>query len=149
MAGAAQKKSGNGGTEVLVLDASVVVKWFTREEDRDLAIEYRDQFLKGKIDIALPDLILYELANVLRYNPSFDKEDVSDAVRSMVGLGVQVLVPTTHLLTNAVNLGFAYGITVYDAVYVALAEELNYNFLTADKKLFNNTKDLDFVRFLE
>jgi len=48
---------------VPVLDASVVVKWFTREEDRNLAIEYRDQFLQGKIDIALPDLILYELAN--------------------------------------------------------------------------------------
>ena len=145
----AQKKSGSGGTDVLVLDASVVVKWFTREEDKDLAIEYRDQFLKGKIDIALPDLILYELANVLRYNPNFDKKDVSDAVKSIIILGVQILVPTTHLLTNAVNLGFTYGITVYDAVYVALAEELNYNFLTADKKLFNNTKDLDCVKFLE
>jgi predicted nucleic acid-binding protein len=59
---------------VFVLDASVVLKWFTKEEDRVLAIEYRDQFLKGKIDIALPDLILYELANVLGYNPNFDKE---------------------------------------------------------------------------
>jgi len=58
-------------------------------------------------------------------------------------------VPTTHLLTNAVTMGFTYGITVYDAVYVALAEELSYDFLTADKKLFNNTKNLDFVRFLE
>jgi predicted nucleic acid-binding protein len=58
-------------------------------------------------------------------------------------------VPTTHLLTNAVNLGFTYGITGYDAFYVALADELNYNFLKADKKLFNNTKSLDFAKFLE
>jgi hypothetical protein len=28
-------------------------------------------------------------------------------------------------------------------------DELNYNFLIADKKLFNNTKGLDFVKFLE
>ena len=49
----AQKKSGSGGTGVLVLDASVVVKWFTKEEDKDLALEYRDQFLTGEIDIAL------------------------------------------------------------------------------------------------
>jgi hypothetical protein len=55
-----------------------------------LAIEYRDQFLKGKIDIALPDLILYELANVLRYNPNFDKKDVSKAVESIIVLGVQI-----------------------------------------------------------
>jgi len=44
---------------------------------------------------------------------------------------------------------FTYGITVYDAAYVALAEELNYDFLTANKKLFNNTRNLDFVKFLE
>ena len=43
--------------------------------------------------------------------------------------------PTTHLLDSAIDLGFTYGITVYDAVYIALAEELNYTFLTADKKL--------------
>jgi predicted nucleic acid-binding protein len=77
------------------------------------------------------------------------KKDVSDAVKSIIVLGVQILVPTTHLLTNAISLGFTYGITVYDAVYVALAEELNYDFLTADKKLFNNTKDLGVVKFLE
>jgi predicted nucleic acid-binding protein len=102
----AQKKLENGGTEVPVLDASVVVKWFTKEENRDLAIEYRDQFLKGKIDIAMPDLVLYELANVLRYNPNFNNKDVSDAVKSIIGLRVQILVPTTRLLTNAVDLGF-------------------------------------------
>jgi hypothetical protein len=30
MAGVAQKKSGDGGTDLLVLDASVVVKWFRK-----------------------------------------------------------------------------------------------------------------------
>lgn len=149
MAGVAQKKSGNGGTNLLVLDASVVVKWFTREEDRHMAIELRDRFLQGEIDIALPDLILYELANVLRYNPNFEKKDVSDAVRSIIGLGVQILVPTTHLLASAINLGFTYNITAYDAIYVALVEELSCDFLTAHRKLFNNTKDLHFVKFLK
>ncbi|MFQ5891853.1 MAG: type II toxin-antitoxin system VapC family toxin, partial [Candidatus Methanofastidiosia archaeon] len=122
---------------------------FTREKDRNLATKYRDEFLKGEIDIALPDLILYELANVLRYNPNFDERDVSDAIRSIIGLGIQILVPTTHLLNIAIDLGFKYGITVYDAVYMALAEELKYDFVTADKKLFDTIKSLDFVKFLE
>ena len=30
-----QRKSGNGGTDVLVLDASVVMKWFTKEEPEE------------------------------------------------------------------------------------------------------------------
>lgn len=46
MVGAAQRKLEDGGTEVPVLDASVVVKWFTKEEDRDLAIEYRNHRLR-------------------------------------------------------------------------------------------------------
>lgn len=125
------------------------MKWFTKEEGRDHAIKYRDQFLKGEIDIALPDLILYELTNVLRYNPNFDKNDVSDAIRSIIGLGIQILVPTTRILNIAIEFSFEHDITVYDAIYVALARELHYDFVTADKRLFGKLEHLEFVKLME
>ena len=134
---------------MLVLDNSVIIKWFTREKGRDRVIEYRNQFLKGEIDIALSDLILYEITNVLRYNPNFDKNDVMDAMRSIIGLGVQILVPTTRILNIAIDFSFTHDITIYDAVYVALAKELNYDFVTADRKLFEKIEDLAFVKLIE
>ena len=52
-----QKKSGNGEKEEqakdLVVDSSVVIKWFSDEEDTEKALKIREDFLKGKNIIAL------------------------------------------------------------------------------------------------
>lgn len=41
---------------ILVLDASVVIKWFSNEEDSEKAINIRDKFANGDILIVCPDL---------------------------------------------------------------------------------------------
>ncbi|MDD1745106.1 MAG: type II toxin-antitoxin system VapC family toxin [Candidatus Methanoperedens sp.] len=46
---------------VFVLDASVVIKWFSEEEYTDRALKLRDDFFKGDIELVVPDLILYEV----------------------------------------------------------------------------------------
>ena len=57
--------------KTLVLDASVIVKWFNREEDTEKALELKEQYENGSIDLAEPELLAYELGNSLRYNPQF------------------------------------------------------------------------------
>ena len=41
-----------------VLDSSVVIKWFSEEENTDLALKFREDFLTGNVDITVPDLQL-------------------------------------------------------------------------------------------
>ena len=43
-----------------VLDSSVIIKWFSEEDETDLALSLREGFLKGDVDIIVPDLQLYE-----------------------------------------------------------------------------------------
>lgn len=59
----------------LVLGSSVVIKWFSQEKNTEEAINLRNKFLKGEIEITVPDLQLYEIANALRYNEEL-KESV-------------------------------------------------------------------------
>ena len=125
----------------MILDASVIVKWFTREEKREEALKYREMFLNDEIEIVVPDLILYEIGNVLRYNPSFNNEDVTLAVRSLVDLGINIIIPTTEILDIAIDLAFKYNTTLYDSVYLALAEILNDTLVTADRNLYEKTKE--------
>ncbi len=101
-----------------VIDASVVIKWFSEEEYTDKAIEIRNEFFKGTCELAAPDLILYEVSNALRFNPNFNEE------------------------------AFKYKTTIYDAFYAALANEIGFEFVTADIKLFKKIKDLGFVRHI-
>ena len=63
---------------MIILDASVVVKWFSEEEYIDNALEIREKIRMGEERVVVPDLLLYELANALKYNPRFDANDVSD-----------------------------------------------------------------------
>ena len=43
-----------------VIDSSVIVKWFSKEEYTDLALKIRKSFVDGNIEIVVPDLQLYE-----------------------------------------------------------------------------------------
>lgn len=132
-----------------VLDSSVVIKWFSEEEDTDLALKFREGFLKGDIDIIIPDLQLYEIANALRFNKKLNSKDVVNAVDSLIDIGINIVVPTKDVISSAIDIAFQIDITFYDAYFIALAKELDYNFVTADESLFKKIKELKFTKLLK
>lgn len=86
-----------------VLDASVVLKWFVDEEDSDKAIQLREKYYVGEREIVVPDLLLFEVANALRYNPSFTAEEIKEAVRTLFDIGIEIITPTYSLLAKAIE----------------------------------------------
>lgn len=134
---------------MIILDTSVVVKWFSEEDFTDKALEIRERIRMGEERVIVPDLLLYELANALKYNPSFDANDVSDALTSIFDMDMDIVTPIPETINSAVTLAFEYNITVYDAFYVALAKETELTFITADRRLCERVSNLDFVKFIE
>jgi len=132
-----------------VLDSSIIVKWFCDEEDTDLALKFREDYAKGEVNIACPDLVLYEIANALRYNKKLTEDDVKNSVYSIIDIGIDVIVPTKTVLESAISLAFKYDTTLYDGYFIALAKELGYIFITSDDNLFKKVKVLNFVRLLK
>ena len=132
-----------------ILDSSVIIKWFCQEEETGLALEFREGYTKGDVNIASPDLIIYEIANALRYNKTITQKDVKDSVNSLIDLGIDIIVPTKKVVESAVSIAFEYNITVYDAYFIALAKELGFKFITADENLYNKIKKLEFVKLLK
>ncbi len=131
-----------------VLDASVVIKWFSDEEYTDIALKLRDDFFNGYNELTVPDLLLYEVSNALRYNPSFDETDVIEAVDSLHDLGISIIVPTGGVIKSAIHLAFTHNVTIYDAFYAALAKAIDFTLITADVKFYRKTKNLGFVKFI-
>ncbi len=72
-----------------VLDTSVIIKWFSThgEEDLESALRLRDGLVSGNCTAVVPDLLFYELANALRYNPNFNCDDAKDAVAAVNDMG--------------------------------------------------------------
>ena len=133
---------------LLVLDTSVILKWFLQENYSDISLKIREDFYNEVHEIVEPDLLLYEFANVLRYNPVYRGEDIKKAIDSLIETDFNIVLPTLELMKDAVDLAKKHYITVYDAIFVSLAKLIGAIFVTADEKLYKKIKELKFVKFI-
>ena len=133
---------------VLVLDTSVILKWYKEEEDSDKAIEIRDKSIRGEIQISVPDLVLYEMANAPRYSQQCTPDDIARVIDNFSKFEIDIVIPTTNLIKKACRLAVEYDITVYDGVYLALAEDLAFSLVTADLKFYRKIETVSWAQFL-
>ncbi len=122
-------------TQIFIVDASVAVKWYVKEEMRDTALRLREDFVSELIGLEAPSLILYEVGNALRHHPASAAADCADAVRQLRNLGLTIHELDDTLIDMAAALAFDEKLTFYDAVYLALAKSLEAKLITANGKL--------------
>lgn len=121
--------------EIVVLDASVVIKWFSEEEHTERALRIRSWYVDNLISVYVPDLLVYELSNALRYNPDFDVVDAQRAVTSLYDMDLEIVTPSRSLADSSIKIADENDLTVYDSTYVALAKALDAEVITADDEL--------------
>ena len=136
------------GKKKIVLDASVITKWYSEEPSSNRALEYRQRHIDGEVELLEPTLLLYEVANALNYNPNFGEGDVKESMEALVDVSLSLKEPEKETLKLAVNLARKHGISIYDASYIALSMELGCHLVTADKGLWRKAKGIPYVRFL-
>lgn len=131
-----------------VLDASVIYKWYVDEDNSDKANKILEDYKSGKIEISIPDLLILELSNALKFNPKITSSEINEIIDNLYALELNIIIPTIELIKSAVKLSYDYEITIYDAIFVALAKDLEFEFITAYKKLYNKIKSIGFVKLL-
>ncbi|MEM1636038.1 MAG: type II toxin-antitoxin system VapC family toxin, partial [Thermosphaera sp.] len=109
--------------------------WFNVEPLREKALIIRDRYVNGEIELIAPDLLYYEVANALRYNPRFGIEEVKSALKALEDLSIITYDFEGELREKAVELAYRFGITIYDAAYVALAVIRDASLYTANKEV--------------
>jgi len=137
-------------TKTYVLDTSVVVKWFSsvNEKDTEKSLQLRQAHTKNSVILTVPDLLYYELANALRYNPAFTSIDVDMAIESIFKIGIETRQVNPALIRHAIELAYKMGITVYDACFLALAQELDAVLITADYSFCKKAGTIQFLQKL-
>jgi predicted nucleic acid-binding protein len=124
----------------IVIDASVLVKWYVREVHSDKALVLRDKHINGELELAAPVLISYETLNALKYTGLFSNKEIKQIAASIQNYGISLHGlegKTTELTLDAVEKN---DITVYDGAYLGLAMNLGAEFITADQKLIDRLK---------
>jgi predicted nucleic acid-binding protein len=123
----------------LVLDASVAAKYLIPEVDSENAKALLNQWREGRISLLAPEILPAEVANVL-WKKVRRGEVLSEEAEALYLDFQQVQVPLTpinELVEAALRLAMRHGHSVYDGLYVALAQMTGRKLITADEKLFN------------
>lgn len=121
----------------LVIDASVLIKFYVPEILSDRAERLLAKVGNMDIDLLAPDLIYPEAGNTLWKKQRMKEltrsevEEITDAILSLP-LKIEA---SKSLLPLAVELATTYGITVYDALYISLTKVYETTLITADRKL--------------
>jgi len=120
--------------ERLAVDSSVAVKWFSEEEDTDKALELRDAYVRGDVELIVTPLLYCEVANALRYKPDFGVERLKRAVEALFKLHMSIEEIDERILKRSAEIAFDGGVTIYDALPVAVAEKCGTVCITADER---------------
>lgn len=126
---------------VVVPDASVLLKWVLAsadEENRDRALDLREQWLSGECTLIVPSLWLFEVGNI-----------VGTKQPDLAGELMQILLdyrfeeePPSGFCLKALELMQRFNVTFYDAAYHAVALSRDGVLVTADANYCRRTATL-------
>lgn len=121
----------------VVVDTSVAFKWVSHEGEDSVAeaVELLNAHLAHDILLVAPNTLPVEVANGLRYS-GLGEADVLEALEAVDGLHLELVEVDRNRLARATSLAYAHNMTVYDALFLALAEELGGPLVTADRRAF-------------
>ncbi len=134
--------------ETYVVDASVGAKWFFSETGEEAASYLLQCLQRRKMKLIVPDFFYIEIGNVCR-NRVRKKEINSSAALAIMDHVAQFPIaryPDGDLWDVAFENAIQFDISVYDALYIALAEIYTVPLITADEVLVKICKNrFDFI----
>jgi predicted nucleic acid-binding protein len=137
-----------GMAEQWVVDASVVAKIYLKDEDDSaLADELITRYASGLSTLIAPQLILYEVPSTILRAARVHRIDATSAnraIREFFSLDLPTVgddATIRDMIGAAYSLAVQLGCTLYDALYLGVANEFGYPLVTADQRLHRGVAD--------
>ncbi len=118
----------------IVLDSSVVVKWFSTETKSAQALKLLDSYLQGTVELTISEILICEIGNALRYKPDYDIQKWKTALAQLNNLHMNITHLTEDLTSRTGEIAYQGKVTFYDALPVAIAENRKTICITADEE---------------
>lgn len=120
---------------MVVVDTSVVLKWFDEKESSYArAIQILENHLYNREKIIVPDLILYEISNAWATKSRLTNAQCQRRLNTFFSYTIEIVIPDHVMFGKALRLAKENSVTVYDALYAVVAKERHCRLITADTK---------------
>ena len=126
---------------IVVVDASVAAKWFIPEPGSEAAAA----LLATPHEFVAPRLLQLELHSVFlkKLRRGMIDSDLAQQALRELELAIVAFRPTEELLDDAWRIAVRFGGSIYDAIYMALARELDAYLVSADESLIRVAQAAD------
>lgn len=136
---------------MVCVDASLAAKWVLWEQDRDMALGLLQEWRRQETEIIAPPHLPIEVSNAIYQRMrrrDLKATEARSALKQFLKIRIR-LATSDRLYSTAFNLAVRLGLpSLYDAHYLALAKLSRCEVWTADRKLFDMTKQLTWIKFL-
>ncbi|MGD0113604.1 MAG: type II toxin-antitoxin system VapC family toxin [Armatimonadota bacterium] len=135
---------------LLIVDASVAVKWYVPERNYERALALEAALRDRKVALSAPDLIIAEVGNAIARKVAAKEVTEQDAAR-MLHLLVESPVSridSARLGLHALSVAQRADISFYDALYVSAAEAADTKVVTADDELIRRLRRARLGRYV-
>lgn len=122
----------------LVLDTSVAVKFYVPEELREEALGVLAAAESGRLELVAPGTLQPEFFNALWWKHrrgELSREEVREGWEQLVADRPASLYAPADLMARAAEITLESDVIVYDALFLALAEDAGTLVATADDRL--------------
>lgn len=120
--------------EKVVLDTSVIVKWFVEEPDSAQANQILNLYQKNKVGIVVPEIVCLELINALSFGAGFDENGLKEALTAFLNLDFEMVPLFEFYFNELISIMSDFRIAAYDAYFIVAAKSKQIDLITADKK---------------
>lgn len=122
-------------TTTVVVDASVAITFVLRQRGVADVDRRFEGWLADGTEFAVPTHFWLEVANSLVRRHRLTGDRVMEAIHTLDELGLATIPVERPLLLLALDRAERFGLTTYDAAYLALAESLDATLYTSDRAL--------------
>src|SRR3989304_8977296 len=126
---------------MIVVDTSVIIKWlFRAEEGATDAFDLYEKHVKEAEEIVVPQILLYEVANVLATKSKIKSETIISDINFIYKANLTFHQENRDELAEAAILAKEYKTSVYDMLYAVIAKNKKCVLVTADENFVKRTK---------
>lgn len=122
-------------TTAVVFDASIAITFALRQRGVDEVDRRIEGWLARRVQMCVPTHFWLEVSNVLVRRHRLNGARVMEAIHTLDELGISTIPVDRPLLLLALDRAERFGLTTYDAAYLALAETLDATLYTSDRAL--------------
>jgi len=132
----------------VVVDASVITKWFVDETHSEQARKLRDDYIDLNVRLVVPRSARYEVLNALKYSGAFGTKELIDVAMILEDYQFIEVPLDGRYAEETIRISVEHGVTVYDASYAAVGKVRGIDVFTADERFLERINEDAFIKHI-